>query len=95
MAMTRSTSPRPKPRRLRRQPLWLIYGFMFPAVALALIFDYYPALSGLYLSMTNTLEIGITSQFIGFSNLTFAPRNHNKELELKRHETRINTGFLV
>lgn len=68
MAMTRSASPRPKPRRLRRQPLWLIYGFMFPAVALALIFDYYPALSGLYLSMTNTLEIGITSQFIGFSN---------------------------
>jgi len=69
MALTKSASSSAKQRRRRRrQPLWLIYGFMFPAVALALIFDYYPAFSGLYLSMTNTLEIGIKAQFVGLAN---------------------------
>lgn len=69
MALTRAHGGSGKPqRKYRRQPLWLIYGFMFPAVALALIFDYYPALSGLYLSMTNTLEFGIKAQWIGFAN---------------------------
>lgn len=55
-------------RRLRRQPLWLIYTFIFPTVLLALVFDYYPALSGLYLSLTNTQMIGIQSVFVGVSN---------------------------
>ncbi len=53
---------------LRRQPLWIIYGFVLPALALALVFDYYPAISGLYLSMTNTMEVGIQSQFVGLTN---------------------------
>ncbi|MCL4521222.1 MAG: sugar ABC transporter permease [Firmicutes bacterium] len=66
MALT-TRAPKSK-RRLRRQPLWLIYAFVFPAVAFALIFDYYPAFSGLYLSLTNTMEIGIQSQFVGLTN---------------------------
>lgn len=55
-------------RRFRRQPLWMIYAFVFPTVALALLFDYYPALSGLYLSLTNTTMLGIKSQFVGIAN---------------------------
>ena len=55
-------------KRIHHQPLWLIYGFVFPAVALALVFDYYPALSGLYLSLTNSMMVGIPSQFIGLQN---------------------------
>ncbi len=69
MALTKTASTTVKSKRRRsRQPLWLIYGFMFPAVALALIFDYYPAFSGLYLSMTNTLEVGIKAQWVGLAN---------------------------
>ena len=55
-------------KRIHHQPLWLIYGFVFPAVALALIFDYYPAFSGLYLSLTNAMMVGIPSQFVGLQN---------------------------
>ncbi len=68
MALTDAPVAAKSAKRLRRQPLWIIYGFVFPAMAMALVFDYYPALSGLYLSMTNTMEVGIQSQFVGFSN---------------------------
>lgn len=48
--------------------MWAIYGFLLPAILLALIFDYYPAFSGLYLSTTNTMEIGIPARWIGLQN---------------------------
>ncbi|MCY0879250.1 MAG: sugar ABC transporter permease [Firmicutes bacterium] len=63
-----SAPPAKSRKRSNRQPLWLIYLFIFPAIALALVFDYYPAISGLYLSTTNTMEVGIPAHWIGLAN---------------------------
>ena len=40
-------------------------------MVLALVFDYYPALSGLYLSLTNTMMVGIAAHFVGLANYVY------------------------
>jgi ABC-type sugar transport system permease subunit len=67
----RGAAPKPSRPKLRRQPLWLIYGFIVPSMVLALVFDYYPALSGLYLSLTNTMMVGIAAHFVGLANYVY------------------------
>jgi inositol-phosphate transport system permease protein len=75
MQQTMTTAESPSPvRRIRRANL-VAYGFMAPAIVLAIFFFVIPAIMVVYLSMTDLSTANFTSDisqmnFIGFQNYT-------------------------